>query len=144
MLGPRIILASAFAGAIASAGYLPAINSDAPFRYNARRQVANGTSGSFNGPYNTQGRDIVDSRGEKTTWAGVNWPMSGETMIPEGLEWASADEILEDIASVGFNYIRMGYAIEMIDQVYDHDPCSWIRKRHKGHQRNHKEEPRLD
>lgn len=40
-------------------------------------------------------------------------------MIPEGLEWASADEILNDIAGVGFNYIRMGYAIEMIDQVYD-------------------------
>lgn len=40
-------------------------------------------------------------------------------MIPEGLEWASANDILDDIASVGFNYIRMGYAIEMIDQVYD-------------------------
>jgi endoglucanase len=56
-------------------------------------------------------------------------------MIPEGLEWASAAEILDDIAGVGFNYIRMcvdvcnsksiantccrGYAIEMIDQVYD-------------------------
>lgn len=31
----------------------------------------------------------------------------GETMVPEGLEWASAEEILDDIASVGFNYIRM-------------------------------------
>jgi endoglucanase len=28
-------------------------------------------------------------------------------MIPEGLEWASADEILSDIAGIGFNYIRM-------------------------------------
>lgn len=28
-------------------------------------------------------------------------------MIPEGLEWASADEILNDIAGVGYNYIRM-------------------------------------
>jgi hypothetical protein len=28
-------------------------------------------------------------------------------MIPEGLEWASAEEILDDIASVGWNYIRM-------------------------------------
>lgn len=28
-------------------------------------------------------------------------------MIPEGLEWASVDEILDDIASVGWNYIRM-------------------------------------
>lgn len=31
----------------------------------------------------------------------------GETMIPEGLEWASAAEILDDIKSVGWNYIRM-------------------------------------
>lgn len=43
----------------------------------------------------------------------------GETMIPEGLEFTSAETILDDIASVGFNYIRFGYAIEMIDQVYD-------------------------
>lgn len=28
-------------------------------------------------------------------------------MIPEGLEWASAEEILDDIASVGWNHIRM-------------------------------------
>jgi hypothetical protein len=28
-------------------------------------------------------------------------------MVPEGLEWASAEDILDDIASVGFNYIRM-------------------------------------
>lgn len=32
---------------------------------------------------------------------------TGETMIPEGLEWASAEEILDDIKGVGFNYIRM-------------------------------------
>lgn len=32
---------------------------------------------------------------------------TGETMIPEGLEWASVDEILDDIKSVGWNYIRM-------------------------------------
>lgn len=31
-------------------------------------------------------------------------------MIPEGLEWASAEEILDDIASIGWNYIRM-YAL---------------------------------
>ena len=30
------------------------------------------------GPFSTRGRDIVDSRGEITTWAGVNWPMSGQ------------------------------------------------------------------
>jgi hypothetical protein len=33
--------------------------------------------------------------------------ITGETMIPEGLEWASAADILDDITGVGFNYIRM-------------------------------------
>ena len=78
MFGLKVLITSAIAGAVVSAGYLPAVNGDAPFRYNARRQVANGTSPNFNGPYSTQGRDIVDSKGEKVTWAGVNWPMSGE------------------------------------------------------------------
>ncbi|UPX17913.1 uncharacterized protein EKO05_0008240 [Ascochyta rabiei] len=116
MLGPQLMFAAAIAAVAASAGYLPPTAENPHFSLNLKRQ-SNGTN--FHGPYSTQGRDIVDSRGEKITWAGVNWPMSGETMIPEGLEWASADEILDDIASVGWNYIRMGYAIEMIDQVYD-------------------------
>ncbi|KAH6645905.1 beta-1,6-galactanase [Truncatella angustata] len=73
------------------------------------------------GPFNTQGRDIVNSKGEAVTWAGVNWPMSGETMIPEGLEWKSAEDILEDIKSVGWNFVRMGYAIEMVDDIYLRD-----------------------
>lgn len=59
------------------------------------------------GPFSTQGREIVNSRGEAITWAGVNWPLSLETMIPEGLEWVSAEEILDKVASVGFNFIRM-------------------------------------
>lgn len=32
------------------------------------------------GPFNTKGRDIVDARGEKVTWAGINWPMSGKSL----------------------------------------------------------------
>lgn len=77
MLGLKAIVTSAFAGAVVSAGYLPAVNGDVSFQYNAKRQQGNGTSGSFNGPYSTQGRDIVNAKGEKITWAGVNWPMSG-------------------------------------------------------------------
>lgn len=59
------------------------------------------------GPFSTKGRDIIDSRGEVITWAGVNWPLSLETMVPEGLEWASAEAILDNVASIGFNFIRM-------------------------------------
>jgi endoglucanase len=80
MLGLQVLLTSALVGAVASAGYLPEVSDNAAFRYNARRQVTNGTSKSFNGPYSTRGRDIVDSRGEKITWAGVNWPMSGMSL----------------------------------------------------------------
>lgn len=29
------------------------------------------------GPFRTEGRDIVNARGDKIKWAGVNWPMSG-------------------------------------------------------------------
>ncbi|KAI1506211.1 glycoside hydrolase superfamily [Biscogniauxia marginata] len=90
-----------------------------------QQRVYGGTDNSTDqwpyGPFKTRGRDVVNSRGEVVTWAGVNWPMSGETMIPEGLEWKSASDILEDVASVGFNYVRMGYAIQMIDEIYDRD-----------------------
>jgi hypothetical protein len=81
MLGLRILLSSAIAGTVAWAGYLPDVAGNAAFPYNGRRQVANGTTKTFHGPYSTQGRDIVDSRGEKITWAGVNWPMSGRLHI---------------------------------------------------------------
>lgn len=33
--------------------------------------------------------------------------VKGETMIPEGLEFASAEEILDKIASVGFSFVRI-------------------------------------
>lgn len=30
------------------------------------------------GPFKTKGRDIVNQKGEKISWAGINWPMSGK------------------------------------------------------------------
>ena len=74
MLGPRLLLATTLAAVAATASYLPPTAEDLHFSLNLKRQ-SNGTA--FHGPYSTQGRDIVDSRGEKITWAGVNWPMSG-------------------------------------------------------------------
>jgi endoglucanase len=75
MLATWILLTSASIGAIASPGYTLESAEDPHFRYNLRKRAENVTS--FNGPYSTQGRDIVDSQGQKVTWAGVNWPMSG-------------------------------------------------------------------
>jgi hypothetical protein len=41
-------------------------------------RAASNTSGGWpHGPFVTKGRDVLNSRGEVITWAGVNWPMSG-------------------------------------------------------------------
>lgn len=51
-----------------------------------RRAVTNDTSDQWPyGPLRTEGRDIVNSRGDIVTWAGVNWPMSGEFNPPPPL-----------------------------------------------------------
>lgn len=71
------------------------------------RQSNNGSSKWPYGPFSTKGRHIVNAKGEAVTWAGVNWPGSGETMVPEGLEWASVEDILDQVKSVGFNFIRL-------------------------------------
>lgn len=36
------------------------------------------------GPFRTEGRNIVNARGDKIKWAGVNWPMSGTLSLKPG------------------------------------------------------------
>ncbi|KAI0401941.1 glycoside hydrolase superfamily [Xylaria palmicola] len=72
-----------------------------------------------NGPLVTSGRWITDASGAKITYAGVNWPGSLETMIPEGLQYQSIETIVSKIKSLGMNAIRLTYATEMIDQYYE-------------------------
>ena len=42
-------------------------------------RAAGNTSQWPYGPFKTQGRDIVNSRGDVLSWAGINWPMSGQS-----------------------------------------------------------------
>jgi hypothetical protein len=69
-------------------------------------------------PFTTTGRWIVDSAGHNVTYAGVNWPGAADTMIPEGLQYASIAAIVSKIKSLGMNVIRLTYAIQMIDDIY--------------------------
>ncbi|CAO1625376.1 unnamed protein product [Sympodiomycopsis kandeliae] len=78
------------------------------------------TDGWPYGPFKTSGREIQTSRGDNVTFVGTNWPLSGETMIPEGLQYTSVRHIVEKMASLGFNFIRHGYAIQMVDELYPH------------------------
>ena len=116
----NLLVAAAVAlGTGASAALLPEREDVSSFVY-SRQEAVNGTDAAWPyGPFSTKGRDIVNAKGEAVTWAGVNWPGSGETMVPEGLEWASIEDILSRVQSVGFNFIRLTYAIEMVDQIYE-------------------------
>ncbi|KAL8995215.1 MAG: hypothetical protein Q9169_005003 [Polycauliona sp. 2 TL-2023] len=54
-------------------------------------------------PFSTDGRWIVNADNVNLTYAGVNWPGHGETMVPEGLQKASVAEIVTKIKSIGMN-----------------------------------------
>jgi hypothetical protein len=72
-----------------------------------------------NGPLVTSGRWIHNSLGENVTYAGVNWPGAADVMIPEGLQYQSIASIVSGIKSLGMNAIRLTFAIEMIDDIYN-------------------------
>lgn len=42
-------------------------------------------------------------------------------MIPEGLQYSSIADIVSKIKSLNMNVIRLTYAIEMIDDVFEND-----------------------
>ncbi|KXS99215.1 hypothetical protein AC578_6898 [Pseudocercospora eumusae] len=70
-------------------------------------------------PFKTSGRDIIDTRGHKVVYAGINWPGAADVMIPEGLQYQSISTIVSKIKQVGLNVIRLTYAIEMIDDIFN-------------------------
>ncbi|KAE9972155.1 hypothetical protein BLS_004157 [Venturia inaequalis] len=70
-------------------------------------------------PLSTSGRDIIDNANNTVTYAGINWPGHIDAMIPEGLEYQSIEDIVSRIKSVGFNVIRLTFAVEMVDQIIE-------------------------
>ena len=46
---------------------------------------------------------MVNVNGDRLTMAGVNWPGSADTMVPEGLQYASIPDIVSKIKSIGMN-----------------------------------------
>ena len=83
--------------------------------------IGNAAAAWPNGPFKTSGRWIVNSNGDHVKLAGANWPGHGEVMVPEGLQYQSIKDVLSDIMSIGMNAIRLTYAIELVDQIYDND-----------------------
>ncbi|TLD16540.1 uncharacterized protein PgNI_00665 [Pyricularia grisea] len=72
-----------------------------------------------NTPFHVDGRYTKDASNNTVTFAGINWPGHGEVMIPEGLQYQSIETIVSKIKSTGMNAVRLTYAIQMIDEIYD-------------------------
>lgn len=72
-----------------------------------------------NGPFTTSASSIIDASGNVVTYAGANWPGAADVMIPEGLQYQSVASIVAKLTEAGVNVIRLTYAIEMIDQIYE-------------------------
>ncbi|PWY76068.1 cellulase family protein [Aspergillus sclerotioniger CBS 115572] len=70
-------------------------------------------------PLSTSGRWIVDSDGNNVTYVGANWPGAEVAMIPEGLQYQSIEYIVGKLKDLGMNVIRLTFAIEMIDDIYE-------------------------
>lgn len=72
-----------------------------------------------NGPFRTDGPNIVDCSGNTVTYVGANWPGAADVMIPEGLQYSSIAKIVSKIKDLGMNVVRLTYAIEMVDDIID-------------------------
>lgn len=73
-------------------------------------------------PFTVSGRDIISASGEKVVYAGVNWPGAADTMLPEGLQYASVADIVGFVKSLGMNIVRLTYAMEMVDDYFEDSP----------------------
>lgn len=73
------------------------------------------SSGEYELPLRTKGRNVVDQRGRRFKLASVNWyGASDEFNIPGGLEAKHRSEIAQAIRAMGFNSVRMPYSDEMV------------------------------
>lgn len=74
---------------------------------------------AFNRPLSTSGRWITDATRTPVTVVGTNWPGHLEPMIPEGLQYQSYKTIIARIKSLGMNTVRLTFAIQMVDEIFE-------------------------
>ncbi len=67
--------------------------------------------------WSTDGADIVDAEGNEIRIRGVNW-FGFETAVaaPHGLWSRNAEEMIDQIAGLGFNTIRLPFASALLDE----------------------------
>jgi hypothetical protein len=70
-------------------------------------------------PFSSSDRWIVDANNNHVPYVGINWPGAADTMLPEGLQYLSIENIVSVVSQTGFNSVRLTFAIEMVDDILD-------------------------
>jgi chitinase len=74
-----------------------------------------GSGGIAPGFLRTSGNQIIDSQGKTVQISGVNWfGMESTTQAPHGLWTRSYKEMVDEMAGLGFNTIRLPYSSELL------------------------------
>ena len=68
---------------------------------------------SYQVPFSTSGNSIIDANGTVVRMRCVNWPGSMETLIPEGLQHNSIDNIVLLIKQMNMTCVRLTYSIDV-------------------------------
>ncbi|MDA2807698.1 cellulase family glycosylhydrolase [Nocardiopsis suaedae] len=73
-------------------------------------------AGTGEGPWSAEGAQLVDASGEPVRMTGVNWFGSEtETYAPHGLWARNLEDMVAQMAGLGFNTIRLPYSNEALD-----------------------------
>lgn len=67
---------------------------------------------SYQTPFSTSGNQIIDASGATVRLRCVNWPGSMETLMPEGLQHNSIDNIVQLIKQMNMTCVRLTYSID--------------------------------
>jgi len=62
---------------------------------------------------------IVDANKIHVPYVGINCPEAADTMLPEGLNFQTIENIMQKVSRTGFNSVRLTFAIEMVDDILD-------------------------
>lgn len=75
-----------------------------------------GGSTMATGPLHTDGARIVDEDGNTVRLTGVNWfGLETPNFAPHGLWQRSMDDMLDQVAALGFNVLRVPYSSQLFD-----------------------------
>jgi endoglucanase len=117
---PRLAASKAKIGAISAAlvlaSALAACSIDVPAN-GASADLASGTPHSC-GPLHTEGNQIQNAQGHTVVLTGVNWfGFETQTFAPQGLDVRNYQDMLDQMAHLGFNTLRLPYSNQLFDSA---------------------------